>query len=92
MYTALFNLLGMPAGVVPATRIRADEEQTTRSRDSVDRSFARMETGSAGLPVGVHVASRWWREDQTLAVMKRLEEHFQTTAEFPHTPLDATNS
>ncbi len=88
MYTGLFNLLGMPAGVVPATRVCADEEHTSRSRDVVDRSFARVETGSAGLPIGIHVAARWWREDLTLAVMKRLEDHFQQAATFPRTPLD----
>ncbi len=89
IYTGLFNLLGMPAGVVPATRVREGEEHVQRGRDGVDRSFARIEQGSAGLPVGVHVASRWWREDLTLAVMKRLEDHFRPTADFPRTPIEA---
>lgn len=87
MYTGLFNLLAMPAGVVPATRVQSGEEHAARGRDIVDRSFAKVETGSAGLPIGVHVAARWWREDLTLAVMKRLEDYFQQTTAFPRTPL-----
>lgn len=86
LYAGLFNLLSVPAGVVPATRVRASEEHIPRSRNSVDSSCARVENESTGLPVGVHVASRWWREDLTLVVMKRLEEHFQSTADYPRTP------
>ena len=88
MYTGLFNLLAMPCGVVPATRVRAGEEHTSRGRDSVEQSFARTEQQSEGLPIGIHVAARWWREDLTLAMMKRLEDHFQRTPTFPRTPLD----
>lgn len=33
-YTILYNLLGYPAGVVPVTRVRADEEsERATSRD-----------------------------------------------------------
>ena len=77
----------MQGGVVPATRVSEGEETTGRSRDGGERSFARIESGSAGLPVGIHVAASWWREDRTLAVMKRLEHHFRGTAEFPLTPV-----
>lgn len=75
-YTILYNLLGMPAGVVPVTRVRPDEESDrTAGRDLVEREAARIESGSAGLPVGVQVVARHWREDVALAVMAVLEEH-----------------
>ncbi len=48
-YAFLANLLGMPAGVVPATRVRADEESDRPvTRDLTDRAARRVELGSAG--------------------------------------------
>ena len=69
-----FNLLGMPSGVVPVTRVR-DGEETDRapSRDDAVRAVRASEIGSAGLPVGVMVAARHWREDVVLAVMGAIE-------------------
>ena len=73
-YTTLFNVLGWPAGVVPFTHVRADEESDRpASRDPMDRAARETERGSAGLPIGVQVAARPWREDLVLAVMAALE-------------------
>lgn len=87
IYTALYNLLGTPAGVVTTTRVREGEESDRpESRDLVERAFARIETGSAGLPVGVQVVARWWREDVVLAVMQGLEEHAHQVEGYPFHP------
>ncbi len=87
LYTSVYNMLGFPAGVVPATRVNKDEETTDRgTTDLVERCFHECEKDSAGLPIGIQVASRWWREDLVLAVMKRLEEHFQRSDSFPTNP------
>jgi fatty acid amide hydrolase len=86
-YSMLYNLLGMPAGVVPVTRVRADEAQPRDpGRDIVERTAAEVERGSAGLPVGVQVAARPWREDVVLAVMAALERSLRDDAEFPQLP------
>jgi len=86
-YARLFNVLGMPAGVVAAGRVRAGEESDRQpSRDSVEQAALRVEAGSAGLPVGVQVASRHWREDIVLAVMSALESHFSRQADYPAQP------
>ncbi len=86
-YTAIYNLLGMPAGVVAATRVRPGEESNRpTSRDLVERAARRVEEGSAGLPVGVQVAARHWREDVALALMAALEEHFRQQADYPAAP------
>jgi fatty acid amide hydrolase len=70
----LYNLLGMPAGVVPVTRVREDEDEPRqRERDLVARAAAQVRRRSAGLPIGVQVAARHWREDIVLAVMGALE-------------------
>ena len=74
-YCFLVNLLGLPTGVVSATQVRADEQsQRPESRDWVDRLAAGTDEESEGLPIGVQVAARPWREDVVLAVMQSLED------------------
>jgi fatty acid amide hydrolase len=86
-YTMVYNLLGMPAGVVPVKTVRADEECDRRTRnDDVVRSLLNAEKGSAGMPVGVQIVARHWREDVALAVMGLLHDKFQTQPDFPVTP------
>jgi len=86
-YARLFNVLGMPAGVVAASRVRAGEESDRPSgKDRVDQAAAHVETGSVGLPIGVQVAARHWREDVVLAVMNALERHFRGQADYPDRP------
>ena len=74
-YAFHFNVLGIPAGVV-TTSIVGEEEESDRakSRDKSVKAAANTEQGSAGLPVGVQVAARAWREDVVLAVMKTLSQ------------------
>jgi len=86
-YSALYNLLGMPAGVVPATRVRQDEETCRKpGSDWVEHKAIQCEKGSTGLPVGVQVAARHWREDIVLSVMHALEEHFRHLPDYPLFP------
>jgi fatty acid amide hydrolase len=87
------NLLGVPAGVVPVTRVRADEQcERPDSRDAVERTAAATDAGSIGLPIGVQVVARPWREDVVLSVMQSLEEVVSDRADFPRTPVHvATN-
>ena len=76
-YAALYNLLCMPAGVVPATRVRPGEESDRpQSKDGVEQAAKQVEMNSAGLPVGVQAVARHWREDVALALMSALEDHF----------------
>jgi fatty acid amide hydrolase len=52
----LANLLDLPAGAVPVTRVRQDEEKGRGfSFDPVLRAAAATDRGSGGLPVGVQV-------------------------------------
>lgn len=86
-YAMLYNLLGMPAGVVAATTVRTGEESDRRkSSDIVERTALKVERNSAGLPVGVQVAARHWREDIVLAVMSALEAHFTAQPDYPAQP------
>lgn len=86
-YTHTFNLLGMPAGVIPATTVQPDEESDRApSRDDVVRDLLRAEAGSAGMPVGVQVVARHWREDVALAIMRHLQNAMSASTTFPQTP------
>ena len=77
-YTAIYNLLGVPAGVVVATRVREGEETEGRSGLSLkDLAARQVEVGSVGLPVGVQVVARHAREDIVLGIMALLEKHFR---------------
>jgi fatty acid amide hydrolase len=82
--SVLFNVLGFPAGVVAAGRVRAGEESDRpESRDQVERAAKLVDMGSVGLPIGVQVAARPWREDLVLAAMRALETHFRATSDYP---------
>jgi fatty acid amide hydrolase len=86
----------MPAGVVSVTRVRpgeeSDSEALLRSADRApstqltEQTASKVEQGSVGLPVGVQVAARHWREDIVLAVMAAIEEHFQSQPDYPAHP------
>ncbi|MFW6049824.1 MAG: amidase family protein [Myxococcota bacterium] len=91
-YVARYNLLNMPAGVVPVTRVRADELVRDKPRDRLDRRAAQIEAASAGLPVGVQVAGRPWREEVVLAVMRAIETRVRDGRDFPRTPVDPVGS
>jgi fatty acid amide hydrolase len=73
-YACVYNVLGYPAGVVPVTRVRPGEESDRPPpSDRVDRAARATEEGSAGLPVGVQLAARPWREHVALAAMAAIE-------------------
>ncbi len=83
-YTTLYNVLGYPAGVVPFTRVGADEQVGRGpSRDLAEKAALKVETGSAGLPVGVQVVARPWREHVALAVMSAIEASASTRPDYP---------
>ena len=71
----LANLLDLPAGAVPVTRVRPDEE-TGRgfSFDPVLRAAAATDRGSRGLPVGVQVVGGFGADESVvLDVMEAIE-------------------
>lgn len=89
-YMFRYVMLNFPAGIVPVTRVRADETswEGPRPLDSLSRRCAEVLRGAAGLPVGVQIAARPYREDVALAVMAAIEARFQSDPEFPRTPID----
>lgn len=89
-YTLRYNVLNLPAGVVPVTRVdrKGETLRPFERGDRVEKRAAKIEEGSEGLPVGVQVAARPYREDVVLALMKVIEAGARQGALFPATPID----
>lgn len=74
VYSLLYNVLGYPAGVVPMGKVKSGEESDRpASKDIAEKTAAKVESGSAGLPLAVQVAARPWCEHQVLAAMRVIE-------------------
>jgi Asp-tRNA(Asn)/Glu-tRNA(Gln) amidotransferase A subunit family amidase len=48
----------------------------------------KVERNSAGLPIGVQLIARPWREDVALAAMQAIETAASGCSEYPRTPVD----
>jgi fatty acid amide hydrolase len=83
----LWNLVQFPAGVVPVKRVESHEARRDLPRDMLEKRAAKFDKASAGLPVGVQVVARPWREDLCLAVMGAIEAEVRRDAAFPSTPV-----
>lgn len=73
-YTMLFNLLHWPAGVVPVTSVREDECDREANMDAVVRRARDVDRQSLGLPVGVQIATRGYRDELCLALLRAVEQ------------------
>ena len=91
-YAPLYNLIGYPCGTIPFTRVRPDEEigREPSRRDRVEAAARETERGSAGLPAGVQIVARPWREDVAFTIMSALEEIVRVRPDFPLTPVTPT--
>lgn len=86
-HTSLYNYLGLPAGSAPITKVHpAEAAPRPAGRCKVERMAQAIEANSAGLPIGVQIAARPWRDDIVLALMGALEREARTSADFPHAP------
>lgn len=87
-YAFRYVMLNFPAGVVPVTRVTDEETTRPTTADTVERRCAEVEAGSTGLPVGVQVVARPWREEIVLAVMQAIEAGVQGDVLYPRSPID----
>ena len=77
-YTFIFNLLNMPGGVLPITKVEKNEEiYEDDINDDFTKSFKEQIEGSTGLPVGVHVSALCWKDESVFVVMKIIEDYVQ---------------
>ena len=73
--------------MVPVTRVRAGEETSRpQTKDMAERTARASEEGSAGLPIGVQVMARPWREHVALAAMAAIEAAAKKRPDYPTAP------
>ena len=76
-YTFLYNVLDIPAGILPVTRVTEEDVSKLARYDTGDymSEWVREDqAGSKGLPVCVQVAGLRWQEELVLRVMKVIQE------------------
>ena len=78
-----FNFLNLPAGVVPVTRVRPEETVRRDPQGKLEKRAAEVDRGSEGLPVGVQIVARPYREDVVLALLKVIEAGVRGDEGFP---------
>lgn len=78
-YMFLPNLLLWPAGVVPVTTVKEEEQHyrmedlPVNQRDKFATMTAKLMEGSAGLPIGISVMTPAFQDEKCLRVMKEIE-------------------
>uniref|UniRef100_A0A1A8GQC1 Fatty acid amide hydrolase n=1 Tax=Nothobranchius korthausae TaxID=1143690 RepID=A0A1A8GQC1_9TELE len=78
-YTALYNLLNFPAGVVPVSTVTTDDEEELKHykgvfQDKMDKLLKKAVTGAEGLPVAVQCVALPWQDEVCLRFMKEVED------------------
>jgi fatty acid amide hydrolase len=86
-YAPLAPVTGLPAGIVPVTRVLPGEESDrSESRDQVERVARESERASAGLPIAVQVIARPWHDHVALAAMAAIEATARKQRDYPARP------
>ncbi|KAG7488162.1 hypothetical protein MATL_G00032100 [Megalops atlanticus] len=78
-YSMLYNLLNLPAGVVPVSVVTEDDEEELKHfqgnyGDIWDRFFKKAVAGGQGLPVAVQCVSLPWQDELCLRFMREVEQ------------------
>lgn len=75
-YTALFNVLDMPCGVVPTSYVNEEDDRLLNNyakNDPWDNKVHQASKDSIGMPCAVQVACLPWEDEMCLHVMKEVE-------------------
>uniref|UniRef100_A0A8C7R6W3 Fatty-acid amide hydrolase 1 n=1 Tax=Oncorhynchus mykiss TaxID=8022 RepID=A0A8C7R6W3_ONCMY len=81
-YTIMYNLLNFPAGVVPVSKVTAEDEEELRHYkgnygDLWDKLYRKAVTGGEGLPVAVQCVALPWQDELCLRFMREVERLFR---------------
>ncbi|KAL4464035.1 hypothetical protein ABPG74_005972 [Tetrahymena malaccensis] len=80
IYTFMWNICNFPAGVLPVTTVREDEQHYKNSKiqDSISKNLHNLMTqNTQGLPVNVQVVSTPYNEEVVLNVMSLIDSQIQ---------------
>jgi len=77
-YTAVYNLVGCPAGILPVTKESAGDQAALAQypvNDDLCHRFVRNATlGAEGCPIGIQVVGRHFQEEMVLHAMAIIED------------------
>ena len=77
-YSIIWNVTGFPAGVMPITKVRADEQMFTDDyNDLWTKTLNQDAENSEGMPVCVQVVGYNFEDEKVLGVMKMLEKEIK---------------
>ena len=86
VYNFMWNVLDLPAGSLPVTVSREDEQVYERHyNDLFERSTIQIQEGAVGLPVGIQVVGMPFEEEKVLGLMKYIEGqvNFKNKHQYP---------
>ncbi|MBI3201571.1 MAG: amidase [Myxococcales bacterium] len=86
-YSLPWAAAGLPAGVVPVTRVHGAEARRDRVKGQLGRLARRIDEQSAGLPVGVQLVAPPWHERTLLSLMAAIERNVSGDVDYPRTPV-----
>lgn len=76
-FTIMFNILEMPAGVIPIRKIQKEEmKYESKHKDSKTGLLNKIMEGSEGLPIAIQIAALPFKDEVSLGLMKKVEEIF----------------
>lgn len=74
-YTLVWNLFGLPTGVLPVTKVRSDEQTYDKVfDDEIEHNARHVLEGSEGMPVGVQVTALPWKDEECMALMSHIQK------------------
>lgn len=74
-YIFLWAILYYPAGIVPVTTVKKDEESFTDCyNDGWTKLINETAKGSSGMPIGVQVIAHTYEDEKALAIMQAIED------------------
>jgi hypothetical protein len=71
----MFSLLYYPAGIVPITSVKKEEEHFDDGQNDLwTKNFKKSAEGSAGLPICIQVVGYNYEDEKVLEIMESLDK------------------
>lgn len=83
-YSLMWNLTGFPSGIIPVTKVLADEQHfTDQFKDTWTEVIHDDCQNSIDMPIGIQVVGYAFEDEKVLGIMKQLEEKIEYKIDMP---------
>jgi len=83
-YSVMWNITGFPAGILPITRVRENEQTFNDSHgDFWTRLIHNDCEDSSGMPICLQIVGYAFEDEKVLGIMKKLEKQIKYEIEMP---------